>query len=969
MSEPKIISPLLDGFTLGNPMGEHDGVRCCPAIKENTEQKYIVKIITIPAAQAQMDALLLAGAYKDPADAMEYYNRVGEDVMKEAALLKTLSKLDGFLSYEGWQMEPITKKRLGYEVYLVSEYRNSLDKYVRRNPVTHLEAINLGLDLCAALTVCRQAGSLYVDLKPTNIFLSDKKGYYIGDLGFISLDALSYSTLPDKYRSAYTPPEVLDPMVPLNLTIDSYAVGMILYQLYNDGQLPKMVVSEDESIPTPINADYELTEIIMKAIDPNPESRWQDPSELGKALASYMQRNAINDTPITPHTPLDVAPEDIVPVEDTAVSMPERKLEITEQQEIATEQNTDVPESTLAEEAEDASVLQTQIADETSPDETDADELLPHEMSDELSRIMAKADDLISHETPQGVVIPEIPETPDPFAFVAEDPEAVDDSDVPFDPVMKDPDEQKKKKTGKRSFASQRGKRILKKMLSAITSLLVVSGIAAAAFFYYKSIYLQAVHSLRIEGDKQQITVAVDSDADPELLSVVCSDQYGNAKTKSIQNGKAQFTELLPNTMYTIELKIDGFHKLVGQTSDIFTTDATTNIVSFNAVTGSEDGTVLLSFTVDGEEPNKWVLHYSAEGEEEKQEVFSGHSITLEDLSIGKLYTFTLEAGGELSLSGATTLEFLASRLILAEDLTITTSGNSDMTVHWKAPGDILVDSWNVRCYNDAGYDEKLTVTDTSVYLSGIDFSLSYIIEVTASGMTQPAGTSVTANPINITNLHVDTSKSDELTVRWDYEGNEPKGGWLLMYSIDGGRTQSVVKSKTASAVIPSKIPEAKYLFTLQAEDGTSIFNNVQNYICPDAKPFKEHALTAEKIEAMLVKTPENASWHFGKADKDSVTDQFNVGDKITLVLHGKKDFYLPGANVDILFVIRDTYGNVLADTIAEKEISWKKLWQDGDYHYAELKIPHIPAYAGTFVLNVYFDGMSVAEVPFTLSK
>ena len=283
MSEQKLVSPLLDGFSMGNPMSEHDGVRCCPAIKENSDKKYIVKIITIPAAQTQLDALLLAGAYKDPADAMDYFKSVGEGVMKEAELLKTLSRLDGFLAYDGWQMEPITRRRLGYEVYLVGSYKRSLDKYVKKNPVTHLEAVNLGLDLCAALTVCREAGSLYVDLKPTNIFMSEKKEYRIGDLGFVSLDALHYTALPEKYRSPYTPPELHDPMADLNLTVDTYAVGMILYQLYNDGHLPFKEKAPEEALPNPINADYELSEIIMKAIHPDPAQRWSDPRDMGKA--------------------------------------------------------------------------------------------------------------------------------------------------------------------------------------------------------------------------------------------------------------------------------------------------------------------------------------------------------------------------------------------------------------------------------------------------------------------------------------------------------------------------------------------------------------------------------------------------------------------------------------------------------------------------------------------------------------
>ena len=119
MLDSKIISPLLDGFTIGTPISEHHGVVCCPAIKENSNKKYIVKQITVPATQAQFDALLLAGAYKDPGDAMEYFRENGECILKEAELLKTLSKIEGFLPYEGWQMEPITRRRLGYEIYLL----------------------------------------------------------------------------------------------------------------------------------------------------------------------------------------------------------------------------------------------------------------------------------------------------------------------------------------------------------------------------------------------------------------------------------------------------------------------------------------------------------------------------------------------------------------------------------------------------------------------------------------------------------------------------------------------------------------------------------------------------------------------------------------------------------------------------------------------------------------------------------
>ena len=48
-----------------------------------------------------------------------------------------------------------------------------------KNAFTHLEALNLGLDLCSALAVCRQSGYLYVDLKPSNVYVSENGLIYV----------------------------------------------------------------------------------------------------------------------------------------------------------------------------------------------------------------------------------------------------------------------------------------------------------------------------------------------------------------------------------------------------------------------------------------------------------------------------------------------------------------------------------------------------------------------------------------------------------------------------------------------------------------------------------------------------------------------------------------------------------------------------------------------------------------------
>ena len=150
MPEQIDVSPLLDGFTIGTPVNDHYGVCCYPAVKENSERKYIVKVISIPASQTQLDALLITGAYKNAAEAGDYFRQTAGDLIREVQLLQNLSRLEGFLPYEGCQVEPMQKNRTGYRICLLSGFRLSLERYMHRHTVSHLEAVNLGIDICAA---------------------------------------------------------------------------------------------------------------------------------------------------------------------------------------------------------------------------------------------------------------------------------------------------------------------------------------------------------------------------------------------------------------------------------------------------------------------------------------------------------------------------------------------------------------------------------------------------------------------------------------------------------------------------------------------------------------------------------------------------------------------------------------------------------------------------------------------------
>ena len=340
MSEPRYVSPMLDGFTLGQAISDHSGVECYPAMRDDSEKRYIVKKISLPASQVQVDALLLTGVFRDPEAVRAYYEELAQGVCREIRTLNTLSEQRGFVPCDGFQVEAM-EDGVGYEVYILSRYRMTLERHTRRNPMTQLGALNLGIDLCAAMAVSREAGWLYVDLKPENIYLFGDQEYRIGDLGFVAMDSLKYASLPDRYRSIYTAPEVADAYASLNATMDTYALGLVLYQIYNLGKLPFSGEEErkawlerlaaGEAIEPPVGADEEMGAIITKACAYDPADRWQTPAELGHALISYMQRNGAEDIPITaPEEPVEEAITEEETAAETAEEAPAEEIPAAE---------------------------------------------------------------------------------------------------------------------------------------------------------------------------------------------------------------------------------------------------------------------------------------------------------------------------------------------------------------------------------------------------------------------------------------------------------------------------------------------------------------------------------------------------------------------------------------------------------------------------------------------------------------
>lgn len=1023
MSEPKLISPMLDDFDMGGPISDHDGVKCCPAMRKNSDEKYIVKIISVPASQTKMDALLLTGAYSDRNSALSYFKSLANGIADEKKILDSLAQLEGFVPFEDYQIVPM-EDNSGYDVYLLSPYRRTLERIMTKKPMTQLAAVNLGLDICAALAVARRSGYMCVDLKPSNIFVEGDNEYKIGDLGFVKLSALKYASVPDMYRSCYTAPEAEDAFAALNDTMDIYSIGLILYQIFNGGILPfSGTCAPNEEFSAPALADAEMSEIILKACNPDPAQRWSDPALMGQALVNYMQKNAVNDTPLIVEEPVSV--EDIVAAVDTQIidGVSDETIVV----DIAEASNTEdeAPESDAAEVTDAISMDATQRIDETLlqedaktgscitddtqvvsiVSETDSDSDAPADnadsmnqneedeapvtaddsnvpsddeydnlsflddmdlpdedtladVSDDIAEILSQVEALTAHEVPDPVIAPEAIEIKIPDPIVDEEP-AEDEENASEDEALDSPEDNLEEESEEEMPYVPKKKRT---GLIICVVLAILVALAAGAYFFYNLFYLQPIHTLTLDGSEDTLQVALTADIDESMLNVVCADSNGNKLTAPVVGGKAVFTGLLPDTAYTVSVEVNGFHELTGVTSKVYSTPVQSKIAQLSAVTGSESGSVILNFSVEGPDSGQWNVIYNAEGEAERITAFPSHMVTLTGLTVGKEYTFRIEPVNDIFLSGESEITYVAKNLICAENFRVTSCLDGELTAQWDTPEGENVSEWSVRCYNENGYDETQTTFDNTITFQNVDDSVANTLEIIAADMSVSQHVLVNPNSVTITDFTVDNSASDALTLNWSANRDIPVEGWIIRYTVNGIAATENITTGDNGAKVPI-VPNANYEFVIMDGAGNAALGGPFTYAQSDVAAFDNYDVTESSFTVRLCKTPETAGWSYEDLTDEDYVNTFASGEKISTVLALSDKPEKSEDSVITTFAIYDETNQLVS--FSHDTMTWDSMW----YHnYCEMDIPGIPANAGTYEVVILFNGSRIGSQKFEIT-
>lgn len=265
--------------------------------RENADvllEKAALKVLRVPENDIEIMQLRAEGVSRGKTES--YYEKYIADVENEILIMQKLVGNSHLVSYEDYSIRKRTEE-IGWDVYIRMELLTGLADYMKNHRLTEKMALKLGMDISQGLRDCHRKGIIHRDIKPQNIFVNEAGSFKLGDFGVSrtapgALDALSF-----KGTLAYMAPEVYK-KVSTDERSDIYSLGMVLYQCLNGGRLPfvpEQFTPEDlensrirrfngEQVIEPAYGSDGFKRVVLTAIAPRPEDRYQTAEEMYQAL-------------------------------------------------------------------------------------------------------------------------------------------------------------------------------------------------------------------------------------------------------------------------------------------------------------------------------------------------------------------------------------------------------------------------------------------------------------------------------------------------------------------------------------------------------------------------------------------------------------------------------------------------------------------------------------------------------------
>ncbi|MBC7855827.1 MAG: serine/threonine protein kinase [Pirellulaceae bacterium] len=187
--------------------------------------------------------------------------------------------------------------------YIVMEYVDgvNLRQMIQTGKLTPAEALAIVPQICEALQFAHDEGIVHRDIKPENILIDKRGRVKIADFGLAKLlgqdagDHMLTATHQIMGTLRYMAPEQMQGTREVDHRADIYSLGVIFYELLT-GELPMGKFAPPSK---KVQIDIRLDEIVLRALEQEPEQRYQHASEIktdvdAVSSGKYIAPSAVN---------------------------------------------------------------------------------------------------------------------------------------------------------------------------------------------------------------------------------------------------------------------------------------------------------------------------------------------------------------------------------------------------------------------------------------------------------------------------------------------------------------------------------------------------------------------------------------------------------------------------------------------------------------------------------------------------
>ncbi len=199
-----------------------------------------------------------------------------ERFTREARALARLSHPNIVAIYDFGQTEGL--------YFFVMEYVDgvNLRQAIQAGGMTPQNALTIVPQICDALQFAHDEGIVHRDIKPENILIDKRGRVKIADFGLAKLLGLEHAdhaltqTRQVMGTLRYMAPEQMEGSHEVDHRADIYSLGVVFYELLT-GELP---IGRFAPPSKKVQIDVRLDEVVLRALETEPEQRYQHASEL-----------------------------------------------------------------------------------------------------------------------------------------------------------------------------------------------------------------------------------------------------------------------------------------------------------------------------------------------------------------------------------------------------------------------------------------------------------------------------------------------------------------------------------------------------------------------------------------------------------------------------------------------------------------------------------------------------------------